>query len=225
MNEGDMSFDVIESTVRGKWDDPSLCEDILITNEHFAAVIDGATARRPEQKITGLSPGRFAALIGKSVFELLSPDSTATEAVLSMSRQLNTALSAAEMPFGQPPEAIFGFVAYSSARREIWRVADSYVLWDGYANTPQLEAERVPIEARSMLLQCLILSGATIDDLHANDPSVPLIAPLIRAHASVRNCPGTPWSFGAIDGQPVPLEFIEVFAVPEHIKEIVLASD
>jgi hypothetical protein len=221
----DMPFVVIESSVRGKWDDPSRCEDVIVTTEHFAAVIDGATARQPEQKIAGLSPGRFAALAGKAAFETLTPSSTATEAVVAMSHGLTIALSEAAISSGPQPEAIFGFVAYSPARREIWRVADCYFLWDGYLNAPRLEAERVPIEARSMLLQCLALSGASIEELRADDPSVQVIAPLIKAHASIRNRPGTPWSFGAIDGRSVPSEFIEVFAVPDHVEEVVLASD
>lgn len=220
-----MSFDVVESTVRGKWDDPSLCEDVIVTTEHFAAVIDGATARRPEDKIAGLSPGRFAALVGESVFQSLPPASTVHEAVLSMSHQLSAALSTAFVAPGQHPEPVFGFVAYASARREIWRVADCYFSWDGYVNAPRLDAERVPVEARSMLLQCLVLSGVSIDDLRANDPAVHMIAPLIKAHANVRNRTGTPWGFGAIDGRPVPQEFIEAFAVPGTVTEIVLASD
>ncbi len=220
-----MPFVVIESSVRGKWDDPARCEDFIVTTEHFAAVIDGATARQPDQKIAGLSPGRFAALVGKTAFEALPPSSTATEAVIAMSHSLTLALSGAAISSDRQPEAIFGFVAYSSARREIWRVADCYFLWDGYINTPRLEAERVPIEARSMLLQCLVLSGVKIEDLRADDPSAQVIAPLIKAHANVRNRPGTLWSFGAIDGRPVPSEFIEVFAVPDHVEEVVLASD
>jgi hypothetical protein len=221
----DMPFVVIESSVRGKWDDASRCEDVIVTTEHFAAVIDGATARQPDQQIAGLSPGRFAALVGKAAFEALPPTSTAAEAVLAMSHSLTLALNEAAISSGRQPEAIFGFVAYSSARREIWRVAACYFLWAGYLNTPRLEAERVPIEARSMLLQCLALSGANPEDLRAHDPSTQVIAPLIKAHANIRNRPGTPWSFGAIDGRPVPSEFIEVFAVPGHIEEVVLASD
>jgi hypothetical protein len=221
----DMPLVVIESSVRGKWDDPSRCEDVVVTTEHFAAVIDGATARQPDQKIAGLSPGRFAALVGEAAFEALPPSSTATEAVVAMSQSLSLALSEAATSSSRQPEAIFGFVGYSSARREIWRVADCYFLWDGYLNAPRLEAERVPIEARSMLLQCLALSGANIEEMRADDPSAQMIAPLIKAHANIRNRPGTPWSFGAIDGRPVPTEFIEVFAVPEHVEEVVLASD
>lgn len=65
----------------------------------------------------------------------------------------------------------------------------------------------------------------TLKNCEPTTPSAQMIAPLIKAHGNIRNRPGTPWSFGAIDGQPVPPEFIEVFAVPDHVSEVVLGSD
>jgi hypothetical protein len=219
-----MSFHTVESFVRGEWDDPSRCEDLIVTTEHFAAVIDGATTA-PGLTIEGMSPGRFAALVGKSALELLSPDATAAEAVAAMSYRLAAELAALRPSPRAQARAIFGFVVYSAVRKEIWRVAECYFAWEGYLNAPRLQAERVSIEAGAMLLRTLILTGSSPEELLANDPATQMIAPLIEAHHAVRDRPGTPWSFGAIDGQPVPDEFVEIFKVPEHILEIILASD
>ena len=223
-----MRHGVIEAFVQGKWDDPGRCEDVLVVTDDFAAVIDGATTA-PGSVLGGLAPGRFAALSGEAAFRLLATRATAGEAVAFLSRHLADALAAAggsvDGEAHGAPRAIYSFVAVSFHRREVWRTADCGFAWTGVVDTPRLEMERVPIQARAMLLHGLLATGADPAQLLEYDPSTSAIAPLIAAQACFRNRPGTPWSFGAIDGKPVPPELVDVVSIPEHIDQIVLATD
>lgn len=220
-----MRFDVVESFVRGKWDDPCLCEDAVVITDGFVAVIDGVTTRGRESMIAGMTPGRFAALCGQSAFETMPSDSTALQAVAHMSVGLATALAQSGAPPDVCSKAAFGFVAYSASRHEIWRVADCPFACDGIVDSQRHEAERIQTEARTMLLECLILLGSDPETLRANDPSARIIAPLVEARLAARNRRGTPWSYGVIAREPTPIELVEVFPVRSGIREVVLASD
>ena len=69
-----MGIVVVESFVEGK-DQRRVCEDVIVTSDDFAAVIDGASDETGVQ-YAGKTGGRFAADAIAMAIEHLSPVST-----------------------------------------------------------------------------------------------------------------------------------------------------
>ncbi len=217
---------VVESLVRGKWDDPVRCEDVAVLDGPFVAVFDGATDKSGV-RYDGRSPGRFAADIGAAALAALPPEAGARAAIDHVATALAEAVAAVAPGTGRPDmPPCFAMVVYSRHRHEIWRVGDCPFGIDDRADEPTSPIDRATIAARAAYLHSLIAQGATVESLVADDPSRPLLAPMFRAQcALVNRTDDNPYAYGAIDGSPVPDRFVEVVPVPAGARSVVLASD
>lgn len=218
------SFTVVESLSRSKYGDPKQGDDRLVINQHFVAVLDGATDASGVS-YDGLSPGRFVAEIGDQALETLAPDSNATEAIEQLTQAVREALlkvKSDKIPIFTP---CFAIVLFSNARREIWRVGDCKYLLDGKGNNPSSKVDEVTTQLRSLIVHSYLAQGKTITDLLQNDPSQNFLVSIYKLQAALCNSPVEPFGYGVINGEPVPEKYIEIIQIPEQVKSVVLASD
>jgi hypothetical protein len=220
-----MNLDVQEyflASATGNVDD---CEDRIAISKDFVAVIDGATDKTG-LLINGVSPGAYAAEAVQEALLELDPYCTATECVQWCSNALRRKLVGDHVDiedFARRPSAVMVVLAARSG--QIWRVGDcSYLVGSReYRRVPAID--RVMSDARAALLQAYLRKGDAQDSLRSRDFGRAMIEPLLRSQYLFRNARMEELSYGAIDGENVPNEFIEVFDVPKNIEECVLASD
>ncbi|MFF2652223.1 hypothetical protein [Streptomyces sp. NPDC058045] len=213
----------IECSVIPKSGDADLCEDGFTTGSHFAAVVDGATDKTGA-RFDGLTGGRFVMRTITDAIPSLSPDSDAQTAVTALTRAVAASLPE-ELPADIRPSA--SVTIYSALRREVWQVGDVGFWFKGLPHQqPRKEVDRINASMRAAVLKAELLRGTTEQELARTDPGRSAILPLLRRQSSFANNPKAGrLAHAVIDGRPVPGKLVTVRQVPDHITEVVLASD
>lgn len=218
---------VVERFLCGKAEARQPCEDAIFINDAFAAVIDGATAKDGRRFGEG-SSGLFAARSILASLAGLDPGAAIRDFVAHVSEALARDIAREAPGFdlrgGDGPSATV--VAWSAARREVWRVGDASWATPGTSNPGRKAIDDVAAHARAAFLRARLLRGDVVDMLARDDPGRTLVLPLLSIQHVFRNLddPDEPLAFGAIDGTPVPERFQECWHVPDA-DELVLASD
>lgn len=201
---------VVETFVRAKSGDERTCEDRITATDAFVFVFDGATDKSGAS-FDGLPGGRFAVETLERAVKVLPPNITAMDCVEYLTAELDRAVHRSQAPQGLPadwPSAVF--VAYSHARREIWRVGDCIWATDKARSVPHKELDHHASRLRAALLRALIEQGDTVEHLRQTDPGRAMILPLLREQFQYRNATwDKQFGYGAVDGTPVPAAYVE----------------
>jgi glycerophosphoryl diester phosphodiesterase len=216
-------FNVVESFVAGKYGDPARCEDAVVLTPHHVAVIDGATTEAGHE-IDGRAPGRFAMEVMREAIGHLDPDADAMSAISELTSALADALAAHGLRPGELASACV--LIASEHRHEIWRVGNSTFVIGGEPHPQYWQLAEVPARLRATYLRALLDAGSvTAEELRQRDPSLELIAPLLRVEHVFRNAPDAgELTYTAIDGLEVPSALIERVTLPADV-DVVFASD
>jgi hypothetical protein len=221
---------IIESYLMGKSGNPAQCEDAIVVNDHFVAILDGATS--PLVEFDGdLTPGKKAVIRAADVLNHTDGDSDAHE----LFRRLDAAIADIyheEDIYEQArlnPEYRCSMVAiiYSRAHSELSMIGDCQALVDKTLFTAQKKADTLLAEVRAMFLESEILSGKTIDELRTRDTGREFIRELLLRQKQFQNrvC-DYPYAYSVLDGFLIrPDEAIQRHSVPASCTQLVLASD
>ena len=215
-------MEIIETFVKGRLKGFLACEDVLVQNTNFVAVIDGVSDR--SGRLYGRrSGGRLAADVAQWALHHLDPEATISTCVEQMTQRLARVLDAYDYDYAlDRPGA--SFVAYSSQRREVWSVGDCSFRIDDEVVQGDKEIDRVMLDFRRALIKSCLAVGETVDQLRATDTSREALMPLLQRQHLLANRPGE-FGYGVINGLPVPEQFLCVEEVPVDGQEIALASD
>ncbi len=213
---------IIESFTEGKLRDAEVSEDKIIVTKDFVVVLDGATSKT-SPKLDGKAGGRFAVDTAEPLFQRLPADIDVFALVKLLSEGLKAETQKHALPgTAEPPT--YGLLAYSVARREIWRLGDAHFMVDGKAYMGSKELDEIAIAARAAMVDAMLQRGMAEKEILSNDVGRNFIQPLLNVQHYLANNADAKYGYGVIDGRDVPEKFIEVFKVPEA-KEIVFASD
>ncbi|RLL46987.1 hypothetical protein D8M04_07275 [Oceanobacillus piezotolerans] len=224
-----MGLRLIELFHQGKKDREDLCEDMYVFNDHFVAVIDGAT-NVWGTRIKGKTPGRLAAEVIKSSIESISDEKIGVEDLISY---INTDLKKVYHEYGiledlqknrtLAPTA--SLAVYSHFHQEIWQIGDCQALIDGQMYKHEKEIDFITANARSLFLEAELKKGVTIESLMVEDTGWEFIKPLIQQQYYLQNETNSQYGFEVIDGFDIHIPQVKRVKVPANAKEIVLASD
>lgn len=201
-------------------------EDRIVVTPHFAAVIDGATAKK-SYNFGGPTGGAIVADTLVKAVEQLDPQVDAYSATRTFTKlvkeQVYDRFGINPAPGEDRPCA--NMVVYSLNRREIWRIGDcnfsigSEVNYGGKLIDNQNAAHRAAIN------RAFLAGGGTLEQLATDDIGRKAITSSLETQAMLMNNPAAGrYAFGAIDNRDVPTQFIETCPVPQGAT-IVLASD
>lgn len=216
---------VVSTFLRSKVADRSACEDVIATVDGFSAVFDGATDVR-DRRFGGVSGGRLAAQTAANALADLDPAADMDQALAHLSRAM-TAVNflGEEIPFSpgvdRPGTAM---LVLSHARRELWRVGDCGYAIDGTVDLPEKPVDVLAYGLRSAYTHALLRSGADPAQLSADDPGFGLLKPFYVAQRSLTNRTG-PYTYGVLDGSPVPAEHAECIPIGPDARRVVLVTD
>lgn len=222
---------VIESKIEGK-KSPESCEDGLVVNADFIAVIDGSTSKTPHHLSPDMKNGRYAmVLISEYIQHELKPESTVEDFCEGVTSYIYNKVyrqqGIEEQMQAHPEERLTASaILYSKAKNEVWMVGDCQAIIGGklYENNKPFEE----IVARRRVE--LIRRGFTPQE--ARKTIEPL---LIQAMLEGQNK-----TYTVIDGFPIYQKGVKVVSLnapqknvetdvadslPLPTKEIVLASD
>ncbi len=223
------TFTVAEQIVVSKTGNEDICEDAIIVNENFAAVIDGATSKS-DFYWDGKTSGQAAKDILKKSIELLPPDCNAYEAVAHLTRSVASVyrLYGNEKKVEKDPnQRITASIAiYSSRAREVWLVGDCQALIGEKLFSNDKLIDDIFTSARAAVLEIELAEGASIANLLKTDPGRLFIYPLLKRQGILQNNPVIKelW-YPVIDGFKVPESGIKILKVPIDVSYIVIATD
>jgi protein phosphatase 2C-like protein len=221
-------MEVIEQLIQSKTGDPSTCEDAIFINDHFVAVIDGATSVA-KQKYEGKLAGQIAKDILLESLEKLSADGTAQESMV----QLDKAITDWYKEHGLYEHArenprlrcFASAVIFSKKRRQVWMLGDCQVMIDKELISNRKFVDLLFEDLRSFILEAEVMKGKTIDELIVNDPGRELVMPLIAQQTIFQNSENKAFGFDCFDGFFNSSHKIKIIDVPTDSKDIILATD
>ena len=224
------TMQVLEYFLCGKCS-PLQNEDDIFVNEHFAAVVDGATSKSPYRSVDGKTSGKLATTLVKQTIENLKPDVTLSEALESFRQsiyQFYVAHNLLSQVKAQPAQRFTASaVIYSVARQEIWQIGDCQCLINGVLYQNNKLIDELMAAARAAFLEvALSLGEVTLDSLQQHDVGRDFILPFLQRQAILQNHPDPkqPLAFAVLDGFKVDVAKVKVWPVPKDAI-IVLASD
>lgn len=247
------SFEVVESFVLGKLNDPHRCEDVLVVTPGWLGVIDGATDKSkvpwPVPDGGTMTSGRFAALAVRDAFETLPADMDPHDVAAHLTQYLAaTALAVhPDLPADMPSASVAAVSRTSGMAFSVGDIAvmvdggpplQSLLPHDGYALGVRAAFNYATRIAASSAFATSRPTDDTADIPEPNgtwpaadspsgvDAGTALVWPLLEVQWAFENDPDpdNPFAYGAINGTPVPHHLIRVFDVSDA-SHIAFASD
>jgi len=218
-----------EQFIQSKTGNPDDCEDALHINEHFVAVIDGATSKTA-RRWNRETCGRTAVKIICQAFDEMPGDCTARQAADLMTSLVHTCYTdynAREEVQRDPNQRITAScAAVSLSRQEVWLIGDCQILMGSHSITHRKRIDQILSDIRALVIELEIQKGATLEQLRENDMGRAFILPLLQEHTLFQNnCTVQAYWFPAVDGFTIPDAGIITTAIPDSVTTIVLATD
>lgn len=215
------SINILEEFCKSKSRDESLNEDGYLINEHFIAVVDGATSKNA--KAAGQKSGgqQLKEIILNSL-NTIDGSTDMKDAVLTIQRSI----------LSKAPEEVIGHAAASSiifsvARNEVWIIGDCQMMMNGKTYRYSLKVDELLSQLRSFAIKCLIRQGSTVQELIEDDKGREMIMPFLKFQALLENTKddlGYCVFNNSTDVKDFPLDKVIKIDVPQNA-EIVFASD
>lgn len=224
-----MNVKIEEFYIQSKTGHMDTCEDNFFINDHFIAVIDGATSVSG-RFYNGYTQGQIATHLVREAFEQLTGEETIHQIIDEINRcyerwyRTENMFSVIEETTYLTPAASMG--VYSRHFNTIWLIGDCQAYFNGELVQNPKRIDDVFAEVRSILLQGEILRGSNEKDLLEHDIGFEMIKPLIQKQYNFQNStPDCDLSYPVINGYPIPPELIKTVSIPDGITEIALATD
>lgn len=224
-----MQISIVEKHLESKSGHIKDCEDAIFTNNHFIAVIDGATAKS-DSPLNYRTPGRIAAKIIVDAFRKIPVKCTARQAANTLTQAVRKhykthyVLNAVKK---QPQLRISAsLIAFSPHRWEVWLIGDCQGIIGKRMIRNPLAIDRKLAAKRAQSIKTWLKKGTSIEQLRRRDLGRESIAAELMAQANYQNNPssGRYW-YPVINGFRIPPEGIIVKKIPPNVDTLVLASD
>jgi hypothetical protein len=220
---------IIEQLVESKTGRPETCEDAIFVNEHFVAIIDGAT-----NKTTKLWNGRTSGQIAKDCILEALPHIQADAAPEKFFLTCNESIKnwydknsvTIEMQYHINQRCTASMILYNKYTNQVWGVGSGQaIIGKEHVNNTKLGDDLLS-ELRAFFIATEIKNGRTEAELIQDDTGRELIRPLLLRQMLFQNSnEQSEWNFYELDGFFTGTHGIYIYDIPEGINEIILASD
>lgn len=221
---------IIEQFIEGKNIDQEKCEDVIFFNNHYAAIIDGATTKS-KHTFNGYSTGKQVAVLIEKALNDLHQKADKEETAYHITKSIYDFYKSNDylQHIEENPKNKFAASAiiYSKHHSQIWQFGDCHCLIDDQYFESNKHIDYITSSARSLIIGSLLQKGYTVDDLLKQDLSREIITPLLENQQGYQNlkCEDSEFSYICFDGFDIPIEDVPRLNVPENANHIVLASD
>lgn len=219
-----------EYHLAGKTGDELSCEDAIVVNDRFVAVLDGATSQIANNG-DELSPGKKA--VNRILQEMNSlPGNIGMHecfhrldaAIAEIYHDEGMYEKARENPEYRSSAAAMIFSRHHS---ELWLIGDCQALVDDTRITAWKDTEKLLAETRALFLESELAQGKTIEELREYDTGRAFIRELLVRQKRFQNRICThAYSYFVLDGFLNDIdEAVEVHTVPPDAQRLVMGTD
>ena len=130
------------------------CEDAVVANGRFAAVIDGSTSKSHQRFDPDMSNGRLCMTLVRQQLNNMPADTSCERFCHDITENVRAVYERAaadmELLTNHPTERMAASAAvYSPARREVWLVGDCQCLVDGQPYDTGISTSAIPTSVNS----------------------------------------------------------------------------
>jgi glycerophosphoryl diester phosphodiesterase len=223
-------MNIIEQFIKGKNINQEKCEDIIFFNEHYAAIIDGATTKS-EHSFNGNSTGKQISILIHDALTKLDKKADKKETADFITNIIyqfyieNDYLK--EIEKNSKHKFAASVIIYSRHHSEIWQFGDCHCLIDNTYYESNKHIDYITSSARSLIIGSLLAKGHTVEELLEQDLSREFIQPLLDNQRGYQNLKSSDseYAYVCFDGFDIPIKDVPTIKIPEETKHIVLASD
>lgn len=222
-------MEVIEEFIKGKYEKQELCEDAIVVSENFIAVIDGVTSQ--ENYCSGKALGKIISDILKNIIPTIPEKNSCEEAINYLNEKMLEEYKKEGIydlikddPRKQPAASV---VIYSKFYNQIWMIGDCKALYGNNIIDNELEVDIMYAKLRKILIEYLLETGYTEDELLEDDITRKFIDETTKRQPLIRNKRFYgKYDYVSIDGfSKLDKELIEIVDVPKDVTEITFCTD
>jgi hypothetical protein len=213
-----------EQFVLGKSGTEEKCEDLLVCSSRFVGLIDSYSGFAPS--VNSLSQATVGRLIGIEVLEAFKA-ATKNDDIYEVVSDATRRVKALKISLDADSRHMGGcfFCVFDLQTNQIFRVGDCWFMTDSDVNKPTLAVEEPLTEIRVAYLQARLLSGESIADLMEGQPERAILTEYLKVKDYYSNSWGSDRGYGVINGDDVPVGFVETFDVPEFTQRVCIGTD
>lgn len=209
---------ILESFIKGKAKDQTLCEDSIVITNNFVAVIDGVTSKT-NKLVNGKSGGKAAAEAIEHIIKTMDKNISVCDFAKLITKNISNLYEKNEEK---------GYIAatviiYSKKKNEIWNIGDCQCIINGkkYLHEKKIDIELA--EKRVLFIQEALKNGTTESELLLNDTGRKHILPYLKEQHKYAN-KDCEYGYPVVNGLPIPENMIITYKVNTD-DIIILASD
>lgn len=216
---------IIEKFIKGKKSQET-CEDALVYNDNFVAVIDGVSSKS-NYSYEGMTTGKISSNIIKNIVENMDSKTRLNEFIDLVNSEYDSfyrknSFNLDVSKYGLQSMA----VVYSDYQKKIWLIGDCVAVVNGVIYENPKKSDIVLSELRSMLINAYLVRNNLEESQYFNNGDLARkeIEPLILEGTIFANKENSEWGYSVLNGGKIPNELIKIISVKDG-DEVVLASD
>lgn len=201
------------------------CEDGLVVNDNFIAVIDGSTSKTSVRINPEMSNGRYCMeLISRYINSMpagIVMDDFCTNVTSVIRQEYLSHKFSLDYLKDHPVERLTASAAiFSRHSMQVWLVGDCQCIVDGnYYDNPKPQEQRLACK-RSEYLKKALDNGLTVESARTTDPGRNYILEELKECCKQQNI-----DYPVIDGFDIPTTKVKVIDIRDARSDIILASD
>lgn len=219
-----IKMEIIEQKISGKTTTDQ-CEDGIVVNDYYVAVIDGSTSKTNYRIDKGMTNGKYCMLAISEYMDIMSPDLDVEEFCWGVTDHIryiyqSNGIDLEVLKKNPAMRMTASAVVYSRCNDQIWMIGDCQCMVDGQIYLNPKPGEKLVAAKRAEFINKVMRDGVTQDDIMKKDIGREAIIPILKESCLQQNI-----SYSVIDGFDIPIEFVKVIDTKINDSEIVLASD
>lgn len=221
-----MPVKVIESFIKGKKNNPELCEDGLVIAENYISVIDGVTSKG-NILWNNMPSGVYVKNLLIDAINKMDSNFSAEECIKYLNLLIKEEYikhNVYEKVKKYSEERLqANLIIFSINKHEVWIFGDCQALINNVFYHNEKKTDKILSDVRSLFIDSELKSGKTVADILKNDIGRDYILPLLKKSIIYNNTQGE-YGGNVLDGFEVIPESVTKIKVTKN-DEIVLASD
>lgn len=211
---------LLESFVRGKFNDPDRCEDCIVSTDDFIAVIDGVTTKS-DRLYDGKKSGRMAAELLCTAMHAMPQDLAAEELFNRLNQVIHGFCSEHDAHGNEIPRA--SIIVYNHQNHEILQYGDCQYRMNGITVHQESRIDQMNGMLRQYTLEKELMEGNTVEALLNNDLGRLAIQKNLKDQYLFENMDSA-FGYPVLNGSPINPGMIKRTAVQKGTT-VILASD
>lgn len=216
---------IIEKFIKGKKSQET-CEDALVYNDNFVAVIDGVSSKS-NYSYDGMTTGKISSNIVKNVIYNMDGKIGLNEFIDLVNSEYDSFYKNNSFDLDVSKHGLQSMsVVYSDYQKKIWLIGDCIAVVNGVTYENPKKSDIVLSELRSMLINAYLLRNNLEESQYFNNGDLARkeIEPLILEGTIFANKENSERGYSVLNGEKIPNKLIRIISVKDG-DEVVLASD